>query len=107
MDLRPFQPRPAGTIVIANATSATAAQPLDEGCQQVVLYNSSATAITFVVITKLQQAGDTPIVPTTSNGFPVPPGNILRITCDYGRKSIRTIASAADGNLYVSVGNGG
>lgn len=106
----PFNPRGLGTFAIANATSSSAAVALKGGDAQYVFYNSSATAIAYVEVTNTE-GGSTArpaVVPTTSvNGsFPIPPGAQVRITLGTGSKSLTAIASAADGNLYVTPGNG-
>jgi hypothetical protein len=45
--------------------------------------------------------------PTVTLGMPVPPGQLIRIRVGAGGKIIRTIASAADGNIWIIPGNGG
>lgn len=107
MDIKPFCPKPGGTFVVANATSATADVAIDPDADQVVLYNSSATAIAFFRITTFpSNALGTGAAPTVTADMPVPPGAQIRITCGRGYKEIRCIASAADGNLYVTPGQG-
>ena len=103
-----FAPGWAAITTVANAVTATAAVALPEGAEEVALYNSSATATTFVRVTPYFGAtvptGDEP---TTSRGMPVPPGQLIRIRVGRGPKVIRTIATAADGNITIIPGNGG
>lgn len=103
--IKPFNPSPGGTIIIANATSPAAAVALSDGGEQFAFYNSSATAIAFVRVTSTE-AGATPTAATTTVDFPIPPGAQIRLTFGLGKKSISAIASAADGNLYVTAGIG-
>jgi hypothetical protein len=108
MSIRPFAPKAGGTIAITNATSATADQALEPDCETLALYNSSATAISFVRITPYDtNALGTAVAPTVTTDMPVPPAQRVLIRVPYGFKEIRTIASAADGILYVTQGNGG
>lgn len=108
MDMRPFCPAWGNQTVVANATSATAAVVLPKNCDQVALTNTSATAITYVLVTYYATEGAPPTgdAPTTSTGFPVMPGYQIRLTVGIKPKLIRTIASAADGNIIISPGNG-
>ena len=108
MDVKPFAPAWMGSTVVANATSATAAVVIPKSCQQVVLSNTSTTATAFVAVTYYATEGDPPTgtAPTTALGFPVLPSSQIRITVGPGNKLIRTIASAADGNIIISPGNG-
>ncbi len=110
---RPFNPAPLSTFYVANATSASAAAALSDDAEQVVLYNSSATATAYFTCRNINlttDAGPTAVVPTTANpgigAFPVPPGAQIRITVGYGHKKFSVIASAADGNLYITPGKG-
>jgi hypothetical protein len=105
--MRPFNPKAGGTIVIANATSATADQALDPDCSQLSLWNSSSTAISFFRITTYpDNTLGTGIAPTVTADMPVGPRERIVITCGRGYKEIRCIASAADGSLYVTQGQG-
>lgn len=103
----PFQPQ--GTVAVANSTSATAGILSGES-SQVALYNSSATAVVYwvcQVLNSASDAGPTATVPTsTPGGMPVPPGQLIRITVGRGPKKFSVIASAADGNLFVTPGEG-
>lgn len=108
MDPKPFTPAWGSSTVVSNATSATAAVALPKSCEQVVLTNTSATAITYVLVTNYYTDGTTPTgdTPTATNGFPILPSSQIRLTVGFGNKLIRTIASAADGNIIISPGNG-
>lgn len=105
MDPRPFQPIPGGTVVIANATSAAAATVFSAGSEY-VFYNSSATATAFIRMTSTPVSGDAAGTATTTTDMPIPPGAQIRLSFGVGRKSLSAIASAADGNLYVTPGHG-
>lgn len=113
MDMKPFSPALQGTLCIANAAAATTPIFLTGG-DQVVLFNSSATATVFVRIQPTPSNADsisgyTATVPTAggaSGSLPVPPLTQIRITTSHGHKSFSAIASAADGNLYVTPGHG-
>lgn len=106
MTERPFAPAWGKASVVANATSATAAVVLPESCEQVALYNTSSAALTIVYVTQYSGAAPTGIAPTATSGMPVPPGQMIRLTVGAGKKVIRTIASAADGNIWIVPGNG-
>lgn len=110
---RPFNPAPLSTFYVANDTSASAAALLSDDAEQVFLYNSSQTAIAFFTcrnINLITDDGPLAAVPTTDNpgvgAYPVPPGANVRITVGYGHKKFSVIASAADGNLYITPGKG-
>lgn len=113
MTMKPFSPALQGTFYIANAVAATA-PAMFQGGDQVVLYNSSATATAYVRIQALTSNTDvittyTATVPglaAAPGSFPVPPLAQIRLTSTIGNKSISVIASAADGNLYVTPGHG-
>lgn len=106
---RVFAPGFGDEIIIPNATSATAAQNLPSNCQEIALWNTSATATVVIYVTPYDGiVTPTGTAPTTSDGFPVPPNSgLVRIRVGSGRKVIRAIATAADGNLWVIPGNGG
>jgi len=105
---RVFAPSFADTVVVTNATSATAAVDLPAGCEEIALTNTSATARVHVLATPyfgvVVPAGT---APTTSTGMPILPGQQIRIRVGAGRKVIRTIATAADGSIIITPGNGG
>lgn len=112
-NIPPFQPMGGASFLIANATSASTPRLLPEGCNQVALHNTSATAIAYVRVQPLSLSTDSKpsaVVPTTADpavgDMPVPPGAQIRITCGWNWKSISAIASAADGNLVVTPGYG-
>lgn len=113
MTIKPFSPALQGTFTIAN--SATASTPaLFAGGDQVVLFNSSLTATAFVRIQPVTLntdtiSGYTATVPgalASPGSFPVPPMTQIRVTSSHGNKSISAIATAADGTLYVTPGDG-
>jgi hypothetical protein len=105
---RVFAPDFGGTFVVTNATSATAAVNLPETCQEIALANTSATARVHVFVTPyLDIVTPTGTAPTTSTGMPILPGQLIRVRVGMGRKVIRTIATAADGEIIVTPGNGG
>lgn len=108
MDPKPFSPAWGQTTVTANATSATAALVLPKSCEQVVLTNTSATAITYVRVTYFETESQAPTgdAPTATTDFPILPSQQVRVTVGFGNKLIRTIASAADGNIIITPGNG-
>lgn len=107
-DIRPFAPAEGKTTTVANATSATAAVEIPASCDTVVLTNSSLTAITFVRVTSYGSDSDTAtgVAPTATTDFPILPASQIRRYVGPGRKVIRTIASAADGNIYITPGSG-
>jgi len=103
-----FNPAWGAQTVVSNSLTATAAVDLPATCREIALSNTSATAIAYVYVTPYDgvtvPAG---IEPTVSNAFPVLPLSQIRIGVGIGRKVIRTIASAADGSIIISPGNGG
>lgn len=103
-----FQPAWNGTTNVTNATSATAAVVLPKSCEQVVLTNTSATARVHVIVSTYLDESSPPTgtAPTTSTGLPILPGGQIRVTVGSGLKVIRTIATAADGNLFITPGDG-
>lgn len=110
---RPFQPHPSGAFLVANAVTASAAATLSSSAEQVVLYNTSATAVAYWVCWNIDQrtdGGPTAVIPTTANpgigAMPIPPGQQIRISVGYGHKKFSVIASAADGNLIITPGKG-
>jgi hypothetical protein len=103
-----FNPAWGNATVVANSATATAAVNLPISCTEVALYNTSATALTVVYVTPYESATvPTGTAPTTSLGMPVPPGQLIRVRVGPGAKVIRTIASAADGNIWIIPGRGG
>lgn len=109
--IRPFQPVPAGTIAQTNAV-ASAGGTLPDACTVVAIYNSSATATVFWecrTLNSLADAGPSAVIPVSggaSGGMPVPPSTQMRVTVGPGNKKYATIASAADGVLYITPGQG-
>lgn len=103
-----FSPAWGQTTSVNNATSATAALVLPSECDEVVLTNTSATAISNVVLTPYNDATSVPTgtAPTTTTGLPIMPQTQIRVHIGRGLKVIRTIASAADGAIIVTPGRG-
>ncbi len=109
MDIKPFAPAEGGTTAVTNATSATSAVVLPYDCDTVVLTNGSTTATAFVRVTYYDSVSDTMTgaAPAVTTDLPVLPGQQIRRYVQKGKhKVIRTIASAADGILYVTPGSG-
>lgn len=108
MDQRPFSPAWGSTTSVANATSATAAVVIPKDRDGVVLTNTSATARVHVMLTNYESEASVPtgIAPTTSTGLPILPGQQIRIHVGPGLKVLRTIATAADGNIIITPGSG-
>jgi hypothetical protein len=109
--MTPFNPGGFNnTIAQANATSS-AGGSLPDTAAQVALYNSSSTATAYFVCRVLNSpadAGPTAVVPSggTLGAMPVPPGQQIRVTVARGPKKYATIASAADGTLFITPGEG-
>lgn len=103
-----FSPGFAGTISVNNATSATAAAELPSGAETIALTNTSSTARVHVFVTPYDGAtAPTGTAPTLTNGMPILPSQQIRIKVGKGPKVIRTIATAADGAILITPGNGG
>ncbi len=108
-DIRPFAPAEGKTTTVVNAVAATTAVVLPFDCDTVVLTNSSTTAIVFVRVTYYGLASDTMTgaAPTVLLDLPILPSQQIRRYVAPGQhKVIRTIASAADGNIYITPGSG-
>lgn len=103
---RAFCPKRGGTLTIANAVAASAPVALGERDSEVMLYNSSATAIAFVRIDVLLANTDAGSNATLAD-LPVAPNTTLVVSPGVGFKTISVIASAANGNLYATPGHGG
>jgi hypothetical protein len=106
-----FQPKRGGTTTVANSATATAQVVLPPDCDTVQLTNSSATAISFVRVTSYLDEGSPPAdaaanAPTATADIPILPASMIRVGVGEGYKIIRTIASAADGNIYITPGTG-
>lgn len=107
MNVRPFQPKAgASSITVANAVAASAPALIDENCEQVVLTNTSATAIAYWRCDAIVDVADVPVQVATATGFPIPPGMQIRLTMGLGLKKFSVIASAADGSLIITPGYG-
>lgn len=103
-----------GTITVTNSASATATRALPYDCDGIALSNSSSTATAFIRVTYYNSAveaaaavsGNTGTAPTVTADFPILPGaQLVRYVQKGKHKVFRTIASAADGNLYVTPGS--
>lgn len=103
-----FSPSWTTAFAVNNATSATAAAMLPNEATQLLLTNTSTTAIANVMVTHYQSAAETMtgIAPTVTTGVPVLPSSQVHVAVQYGSKVIRTIASAADGAIIVTPGRG-
>lgn len=105
---RAFQPAWGATTSVTNATSATAAVVLPKSCDQVLLTNTSGTARVHVYVTTYLDESSVPTgtAPTTSTGLPILPNSQIRVTVGPNCKVIRTIATAADGVVLITPGDG-
>ena len=96
------------TSSVTHATSATAAVDLPRSAETGVLTNTSSPARVHVFVTYYDGLTvPTGTAPTTTSGLPILPGQQIRIRCGKGGKVIRTIATAADGEIIITPGNGG
>lgn len=102
---RPFQPIGGAGFIIANAVASAAEVVVTDG-SEMSFYNSSATALAFVRVTREVTSADTAAAATVTTDQVIPPLALLRFSFGRGRKGVRAIASAADGSLYVMPGNG-
>jgi hypothetical protein len=103
-----FNPIWGRTSVVTNSATATAAIDLPRSAQEIALTNTSATARVHVFVTPYD--GITPptgAAPTLTNGLPILPNTQIRVRVGAGAKVIRTIATAADGAIIITPGNGG
>lgn len=107
--MTPFDPGNNGTIAQLNATSS-AGGSLPHSATTVVLTNTSATAIAYFTYIRTDAANTavTAVIPSgsTLGSMPVLPGQQIRITVNSGPKVYATIASAADGTLFITPGDG-
>lgn len=107
--MTPFDPGNNGTIAQANAITS-AGGVLPETASTVVLTNTSATAIAYFTYVRTDSANTsaTAVIPSggTRGSMPVLPGQQIRITVNTGPKAYATIASAADGTLFITPGDG-
>lgn len=107
--LKPFEPIQSGTRYVANSGTASALADLPESCDVVALYNTSTTATAFFHCHPYDSSNTTiAVLPTTSpvGDIPVPPSQQIRISVPKGKKQFSVIATAADGNLYITPGVG-
>jgi hypothetical protein len=108
MDVRPFAPAWGNTTSVNNAAAATAAVVLPKDATCVVLTNTSLTARTHIMLTPYMDESTPPTgtAPTTSTGLPVLPNSQIRVYVGPGFKVLRTIATAADGAILITPGDG-
>lgn len=104
----PFNPAWGDTTAVTNAVTATTAVVLPKSCRQVLLTNTSSTARVHVYVTTYfnESSPPTGVAPTTATGLPIQPDGQIRVTAGPGLKVIRTIATAADGEIIITPGNG-
>jgi glucose/arabinose dehydrogenase len=114
MSQRLFAVAEGATTRVSNATSATATVAAPYDCDGLVLTNSSTTATAFIRVTYYESAvdaaaavsGNSGVAPTATTDLPIlPASQIVRYVQKGKHKVFRTIASAADGYLYVSPGS--
>lgn len=107
-DPKPFAPAWGQDIAITNATTATAAVVLPKNCEQIVVTNTSSTARVHILVTPYldESSPATGTAPTLTLGLPIIENTQRIISVGKGCKVLRTIATAADGQLIVSPGNG-
>lgn len=108
--MTPFNPGVNNTIFQANATTS-AGGTLPDWAEQIVVRNTSETATAYFVSKSLNSpadAGPTAVVPADGvlGSMPIPPGETYLITVGRGPKKYAAIASAADGNLFITPGEG-
>jgi hypothetical protein len=103
-----FDPAWNRTVAVTNATSATAAVSIADTASSVQLTNTSTTARVHVAMTYYPDgvvgAGT---APTTTTCLPILPGGQIRVKLPIGAKVLRTIATAADGIIFITPGRGG
>lgn len=101
-----FSPQQGGSFVIANAVASAAGVAVPENASAVSLSNSSATATAFARVTLFPSAADvgSGAAATATTDLPILPLSTVVVNVGTGWKKIRAIASAADGNLYVTPG---
>jgi hypothetical protein len=100
-------PQWGGTIVIANAVASAAGVALPPNADKIALANSSGSAIAFFRVTTYLNTADvgSGTAASATADMPVVPGQQIQVFVGNGLKTIRAIASAADGNLYVTPGS--
>jgi hypothetical protein len=103
-----FSPAWGDVVPVTNSITATAAVILPPQSDELVMTNTSLTAVVYVTVTPYLDEASPPAgtAPTTSTGFPVLTNSQLRVHVGAGNKVVRTIASAADGLIILSPGNG-
>lgn len=107
-----FSPAWGSTQSIANAIAATAATLLPRNANALLLTNTSATARTHVAVTYYASdseaagavSGGGGDAPALTSGVPILPNQQVTIYFGPGPAVIRTIATAADGNIIITPG---
>jgi hypothetical protein len=103
-----FNPAWGNTTSVNNATSATAAVVLPGSASEVCLTNTSTSARVHVMVTPYDGVVvPTGVAPTLTTGLPILPQSQIRVRVGPRQKVIRTIATAADGAIIITPGNGG
>lgn len=103
-----FIPAEGGTTVVANAATATAAVEIKFDADAIALTNTSTTATAFVRVTYYNAVSEigAGVAPTVTTDMPIlPQTQIVRGVQNGKHKVIRTIASAADGNIIITPGH--
>lgn len=107
--MTPFDPGTNSTIAQPNAITSAGGSLL-ETCSVVDLVNTSATAIAYFTYIRSDAANTavTAVIPSgaTRGSMPILPGQRVRISVNTGPKVYATIASAADGTLFITQGDG-
>ena len=101
-----FSPAWGSTTNVTNATSATSAVVLPKGCNAVMLTNASTSRV-HVMLTGYENESSPPAgtAPTTSTGVPILANQQIIIRVGPGLAVLRTIASAVNGNTFITPGN--
>ncbi len=103
-----FIPAEGRTSVVANSATATAAIEIPFDSDAVLLSNTSTTATAFVRVTYYLAASEVGAgtAPTVTTDYPILPTRQMVHGLQNGKhKVIRTIASAADGNIIITPGH--
>lgn len=107
--MTPFDPGNNSTIEQPNAITS-AGGVLPETASTVVLTNTSATATAYFTYVRTDAANTTAtaVIPSgsTRGSMPILPNQQIRITVNTGPKAYATIASAANGSLLITPGDG-
>lgn len=101
-----FSPAWGLTFSISNSVTATAAVNLPVQFPDILISNTSSTAVVYVSVTgyEYNSALPTGTAPVVGQGMPIMPLTQIRFRAGTGNKVIRTIASAADGATIITPG---